>query len=70
MCVFRSQDHTQTLKGASPSDRYTRLGFSCQMSENISNAVFAYINTKNKACKILGGQKVKIDNAEARLSKK
>ncbi|KNZ57604.1 hypothetical protein VP01_2115g1, partial [Puccinia sorghi] len=37
MCVFRSQDHThQTLKSASPSDRYTRLGFSCQMSEKTS----------------------------------
>ena len=71
MCVFRSQDHThQTLKGVSPSDRYTRLGFSCQMSEKMSNAVVAYINTKNKACKIVSGQQVQIDNAEAKLSKK
>ncbi|KNZ63470.1 uncharacterized protein VP01_113g6 [Puccinia sorghi] len=71
MCVFRSQAHShQTLKGASPSDRYTRLGFSCQMSEKISNAVVDYINTKNKACKIVSGQQVQIDNAEAKLAKK
>ncbi|KAI7963848.1 hypothetical protein MJO29_004275 [Puccinia striiformis f. sp. tritici] len=30
LCVFRSNNHThQTLPGASPSDRYTRIGFSC-----------------------------------------
>ncbi|KNZ47827.1 hypothetical protein VP01_6105g1, partial [Puccinia sorghi] len=71
ICVFRSQDHThQTLKGASPSDRYTRLGFSFQMSEKMSNAVVAYINKKNKGCKIVSGQQVQIDNAEAKLAKK
>ncbi|KNZ55872.1 uncharacterized protein VP01_1375g1 [Puccinia sorghi] len=71
MCVFRSQDHThQTLKGASPSDRYTRLGFSCQMSEKMSHAVVSYINTKNKARMIVSGQQVQIDNAEAKLAKR
>ncbi|KNZ47835.1 uncharacterized protein VP01_60g7 [Puccinia sorghi] len=71
VCVFRSQDHThQTLKGASPSDRYTRLGFSCQMSEKMSHAVVSYINTKNKAQKIVSGQQVQIDNAEAKVAKK
>ena len=29
-----------------------------------------YINTKNKACKIVSGQQVQIDNAEAKLAKK
>ncbi|KNZ48382.1 hypothetical protein VP01_5707g2, partial [Puccinia sorghi] len=56
--------------GASPSDRYTRLGFSCQMSEKMSNAVVACINTKNKTCKIVSGQQVQIDNSEAKLAKK
>ncbi|KNZ45062.1 uncharacterized protein VP01_8521g1 [Puccinia sorghi] len=45
-------------------------GFSCQMSEKMSNAVVAYINTIKKACKISGVQKVQIENAEAKLAKK
>ncbi|KNZ61345.1 uncharacterized protein VP01_14160g1, partial [Puccinia sorghi] len=41
-CVFKSNDHThQTLKGVSHSEKYTRIGFSCQMSEKMSNAVVA-----------------------------
>ncbi|EFP93984.2 uncharacterized protein PGTG_19938 [Puccinia graminis f. sp. tritici CRL 75-36-700-3] len=64
MCVFRSKDHRhQTLAGSSPSDKYTRIGFSCQMSEAMSNAVVAYINgTATGDC--IAGQKKQIDNAE------
>ncbi|KAA1106494.1 Leucine-zipper-like transcriptional regulator 1 [Puccinia graminis f. sp. tritici] len=64
MCVFRSKDHHhQTLAGSSPSDKYTRIGFSCQMSEAMSNAVVAYINgTATGDC--IAGQKKQIDNAE------
>ncbi|KNZ55873.1 hypothetical protein VP01_2559g2, partial [Puccinia sorghi] len=56
--------------GASPSDRYTRLVFLCWMSEKISNAVVAYINAKKKAHKLVSGQQVQIENAEAKLAKK
>ena len=71
MCVFRSQDKThQNLKGVSPSDRYTRLGFSCQMSERMSHAVVAYINRNYKDKKIVSGQQVQIASAEAKLAKK
>ena len=34
-------DKHQTLDGFSPSEKYTRIGFSCQMSEKMSNAVVA-----------------------------
>ena len=71
-CVFKSNDHThQTLKGVSHSDKYTRIGFSCQMSEKMSNAVVAYIQAKaaNKAKKI-AGQQVQIAQAKARLARK
>jgi len=71
MCVFRSKDHThQTLDGVSASDRYTRIGFSCQMSEKMSNAVVAYINEETDAKKRVSGQAVQIAEAEAKLSKK
>jgi hypothetical protein len=34
MCVFRSQEEShQTSNDASLSDNYTRIGFSCQMSQ-------------------------------------
>ena len=71
LCVFRSKDHThQTLDGVSPSDKYTRIGFSCQMSEKMSNAVVAYINTKTAAKQRVSGQTVQIAEAEAKISKK
>ncbi|KNZ55029.1 hypothetical protein VP01_2789g2 [Puccinia sorghi] len=45
---FLPFDHThQLLKGASLSERFTRLGFSCQMSEKISCAFVSSINTIN-----------------------
>ncbi|KNZ53554.1 uncharacterized protein VP01_3205g2 [Puccinia sorghi] len=44
LCVSRSNNHThQTLDGASPSDEYTWIGFSCQMFERMFNAVVTYI---------------------------
>ena len=67
LCVFRSQDHThQTLPGASPSDRYTRIGFSCQMSEAMSKAVVAYINGTAPNLEVAGQQR-QIHNAEKKL---
>ncbi|KNZ46628.1 uncharacterized protein VP01_7109g1, partial [Puccinia sorghi] len=71
-CVFKSNDHThQTFKGVSHLEKYTRIGFSCQMSEKMSNAVVAYIQAKaaTKAKKI-GGQQVKISKAEEKLARK
>ena len=66
MCVFRSgQDIHQTLDGASPSDKYTRVGFSCQMSEKMSNAVVAYIQSTTK----IAGQKQQIEDAERHIVK-
>ncbi|OAV91130.1 hypothetical protein PTTG_04198 [Puccinia triticina 1-1 BBBD Race 1] len=66
MCVFRSgQDTHQTLDGASPSDKYTRIGFSCQMSEKMSNAVVAYIQSTTK----IAGQKQQIEDAERHIAK-
>jgi len=71
LCVFRSKDHThQTLDGVSPSDKYTRIGFSCQMSEKMSKAVVAYINQKTAAKQHVSGQTVQISKAEAKISKK
>ncbi|KNZ61658.1 uncharacterized protein VP01_1373g6 [Puccinia sorghi] len=46
-----------TLKRVSHSDKYTRIGFSCQISERMSDEVIA-------------GQQVQIANAEARLARK
>jgi hypothetical protein len=66
MCVFRSQEELhQTLDGASPSDKYTRIGFSCQMSQKMSKAVVEYINSDTK----IAGQKVQIAEAEKRIEK-
>ncbi|KNZ48597.1 uncharacterized protein VP01_5547g2 [Puccinia sorghi] len=65
MCVFRSQDHThQNLKGFCASDRYTRLGFSFQMCEKMSRAVFKTKLTRFSA------EQVQISNAEAKIAKK
>ena len=67
LCVFRSRDHThQTLPGASPSDRYTRIGFSCQMSEAMSKAVVAYINGTAPNLKV-AGQQQQVLNAQKKL---
>ena len=60
----------ETLDGVSPSDKYTRIGFSCQMSEKMSNTVVAYINKKTAAKQRVSGQTVQIAEAEAKISKK
>jgi len=64
--VFRSKDHThQTVKGLSHSDKYTRIGFSCQMSQKMSCAVVSYINQKTLAkAKQIAGQQATIANAK------
>ena len=67
MCVFRSRDYThQTLPGASRSGRYTRIGFSCQMSEAMSNAVVAHINGTAPSLDV-AGQQQQILNAQKKL---
>ncbi|EFP81304.1 uncharacterized protein PGTG_06925 [Puccinia graminis f. sp. tritici CRL 75-36-700-3] len=67
LCVFKSNSHThQTLPGASPSDRYTRIGFSCQMSEAMTHAVVAYINGTAPTLDVAGKQK-QISNAQRKL---
>jgi hypothetical protein len=54
-CAFKSNSHThQTLPGASPSDRYTCIGFSCQISEAIAHAVVVYINGTAPSLKVAG----------------
>ncbi|OAV85490.1 hypothetical protein PTTG_10802, partial [Puccinia triticina 1-1 BBBD Race 1] len=66
MCVFRSGTDThQTLDGCSPSEKYTRIGFSCQMSEKMSNAVVAYIQSATK----VAGQKQQIADAHNHIAK-
>jgi hypothetical protein len=65
MCVFRSTDHKhQTLPGNSPSGQYTRIGFSCQMSEKMTKAVTNYLNNKTEV-RVIAGQKVQIENAQS-----
>ncbi|KNZ46304.1 uncharacterized protein VP01_7381g1 [Puccinia sorghi] len=51
------------MGGVSHLDKYTRIGFSCQMSEKMSNAVVSYIQAKaaTKAKKI-GGQQASAFN--------
>ncbi|KNF05867.1 hypothetical protein PSTG_00861 [Puccinia striiformis f. sp. tritici PST-78] len=67
LCAFRSNDHThQTLPGASPSDRYTRIGFSCQMSQAMTQAVVAYINGTALHL-VVAGQEKQISNAQKKL---
>ncbi|KAA1080857.1 Leucine-zipper-like transcriptional regulator 1 [Puccinia graminis f. sp. tritici] len=67
LCVFRSRDYThQTLPGASPSGKYTRIGFSCQMSEAMSNAVVAHINGTAPFLEVAGQEK-QVSNAQKKL---
>ena len=70
MCVFRSNKEVhQTLDGESKSGKYTRVGFSCQMSEKMSNAVIAYINQTTEKKQPTAGQTARIQNAEKKLMK-
>jgi hypothetical protein len=49
ICVFKSNSvQHQTLPGASRSGKYTRIGFSCQMSKSMSDAVVTYMTGFNK----------------------
>ncbi|EFP91998.1 uncharacterized protein PGTG_17829 [Puccinia graminis f. sp. tritici CRL 75-36-700-3] len=67
LCVFKSNSHThQTFPGASPSDRYTHIDFSCQMSEAMTHAVVAYINGTAPSPEVAGQQK-QISNAQKKL---
>ncbi|KAI7956942.1 hypothetical protein MJO28_004037 [Puccinia striiformis f. sp. tritici] len=67
LCVFRSNNHThQTLPGASPSDRYTRIGFSCRMFQAMTQAVVAYINGTAPHLAVAGQEK-QISNAQKKL---
>ncbi|OAV87735.1 hypothetical protein PTTG_11820 [Puccinia triticina 1-1 BBBD Race 1] len=66
LCVFRSQDYRhQTLPGCSPTDMYTRLGFSCQINRRMAHAITAYINGLYKKKLDIGGLQNQIDNANA-----
>ena len=45
LCVFRLTEFLhQTLHGQSPSKKYTRIGFSCQINERLAHAVDAYLH--------------------------
>jgi hypothetical protein len=49
ICVFKSNSFQhQTLPGASRSGKYTRIGFSCQISTSMSDAVVTYMTGFNK----------------------
>ncbi|KAI7947510.1 hypothetical protein MJO28_009418 [Puccinia striiformis f. sp. tritici] len=62
MCVFRStKENHQTLNGCSRSNKYTRIGFSCQMSQRMTNAMVAYLTTKTDTQ--IAGQTMQIDDA-------
>ncbi|KNZ51826.1 uncharacterized protein VP01_3794g1 [Puccinia sorghi] len=59
-------DHThQTLKGFSHSKKNTRIGFSCQMSEKMSNTVVDYTNQTKQ----ISRQQVQISNAKSRIAR-
>ena len=75
VCVFKSKEVThQTLPGHSPSGKYTRIGFSCQMSEKMTEAVVAHLNRatskKNRKVAKVAGQQKQIENAQRALQKK
>ena len=71
LCVFRSQDYRhQTLPGASQSDVYTRLGFSCQINKRMAAAVTAYVEGNCEEELSLGGLQQQIADANAPKKKK
>ena len=71
LCVFRSQDYChQTLPGASQSNKYTRLGFSCQINKRMGAAVTAYVEGNYEKELPLGGLQQQINDANAPLKKK
>ena len=71
LCVFRSQDYRhQTLPGASQSDNYTRLGFSCQINKRMAAAVTAYVEGNCEEELSLGGLQQQIADANAPKKKK
>ncbi|KAI7934519.1 hypothetical protein MJO28_016946 [Puccinia striiformis f. sp. tritici] len=48
MCVFTStHKRHQTLDGCSQSNKYTKIGFSCQMSQRMTNPVVQYLTEPN-----------------------
>jgi hypothetical protein len=75
MCVFKSNSiRHQTLRGHSRSGKYTRIGFSCQMSKSMSDAVVAYMTGFNKrkqpvAQMPAAGQQKQIKNALMAIEK-
>jgi hypothetical protein len=75
MCVFQSNSvRHQTLPGVSQSGRYTRIGFSCQMSKSMSDAVQTYLtgfNKKNEPVAQMpaAGQQKQIENAKLAIEK-
>jgi hypothetical protein len=75
MCDFKSNSvNHQTLRGASQSGRYTRIGFSCQMPKSMSDAVHTYLtgfNKKNEPVVQMpaAGQQKQIENAQLAIEK-
>ncbi|PLW28643.1 hypothetical protein PCASD_18575 [Puccinia coronata f. sp. avenae] len=70
ICVFESNSHEhQTLYGESPSNKYTRLGFSCQMSETMTEAVVKCLK-KDHTKPAVAGQAKQIENAQKEVTKK
>ncbi|PLW47564.1 hypothetical protein PCASD_08197 [Puccinia coronata f. sp. avenae] len=71
LCVFRSQAVChQTLPGASPSDNYTRLEFSCQINKRMAAAVTAYVEGNCEQELPIGGLQQQINDASAPPKKK
>jgi hypothetical protein len=71
LCVFRSQEYRhQTLPGASQSNNYTRLGFSCQINKRMAAAVTAYVEGNYEKELPLGGMQQQINDANAPPKKK
>ncbi|KAA1097013.1 Leucine-zipper-like transcriptional regulator 1 [Puccinia graminis f. sp. tritici] len=71
LCVFRSKDFRhQTLPGASPSGKYTRIGFSCQINQSMASAVTAYLQGNYEKKLNIGGLQNQVDNANAPKKKK
>ena len=66
LCVFKSNEYRhQTLEGCSPSELYTRIGFSCQISQKLAHAVEKYLSGELDNLPV-GGQLQHIIDAQSR----
>ena len=71
LCVFRSQEYRhQSLPGASQSNNYTRMGFSCQINKRMTAAVTAYVEGNYEKELPLGGLQQQINDTNDPPKKK